>query len=551
VKAGLLAALATLAVAARGSAAPPADLLLLNGKVFTADPAHPWAEAIAIRGERIVAVGERAAVEREAGRGVRRLDLGGRVVIPGINDAHAHVGPELPGTPIAVKGMEPSFDDVLAAVREAAAAAPAGGSLKGEVGWTALSDPRATRAALDEAAGGRPVVLECWTGHDGLVSSAVLRAAGIGEESWNPPGGFYGHLTGTRTLSGALHEYALWRLTRRLRSEVPAEQAVRDVHAFEQQALRFGITSVQDMSNALRRDAFVRLLAQARPILRWRVITFPMVEPSQPDLDEGPEVPAHPTPLVTVSGTKWILDGTPVEARALMRDAYADPAGRYGQGNFRPESVLAAIRRAGADPLLLHAVGDRIIAQVIASMQQLGGEATWRPRRLRIEHGDGLMPDLVDSARRLGIVVVQNPSHFTIGDVLSRRYKPEVRARFQPLRSLIAAGIPLALGSDGPVNPYLNLMFATTHPARPDEAIDREQAVAAYTRGSAYAEFAEGEKGTLAPGMLADLAVLSQDVFAVPPGDLPKTESVLTLVGGKVVYDAGVISSHAKGASLD
>src|SRR5206468_49429 len=171
--------------AARGSAAPPADLLLLNGKVFTADPAHPWAQAIAIRGERIVAVGERAAVEREAGRGVRRLDLGGRVVIPGINDAHAHVGPELPGTPIAR----------------------------------------------------------------------------IGEESWNPPGGFYGHLTGTRTLSGALHEYALWRLTRRLRSEVPAEQAVRDLHAFEQQALRFGITSVQDMSNGLRRDAFVRLLA--------------------------------------------------------------------------------------------------------------------------------------------------------------------------------------------------------------------------------------------------------------------------------------------------
>jgi predicted amidohydrolase YtcJ len=113
----------------------------------------------------------------------------------------------------------------------------------------------------------------------------------------------------------------------------------------------------------------------------------------------------------------------------------------------------------------------------------------------------------------------------------------------QPLRSLLAAGIPVALGSDGPMNPYLNIMVASLHPDRPDEAITREEAVKAYTLTSAYAAFAETEKGSLTPGKLADLAVLSQDIFTVAPPDLPKTESVFTLVGGKAVHDAGVLKN--------
>jgi len=109
------------------------------------------------------------------------------------------------------------------------------------------------------------------------------------------------------------------------------------------------------------------------------------------------------------------------------------------------------------------------------------------------------------------------------------------------LRSLLEAGIPIAIGSDGPLNPYLNIMFAVIHPVRPSEAITREQAVEAYTRGSAFAELAEQDKGTIAKGRLADLAVLSQDIFTVRVNDLPATKSVLTVVGGKVVYDAGVL----------
>lgn len=120
-------------------------------------------------------------------------------------------------------------------------------------------------------------------------------------------------------------------------------------------------------------------------------------------------------------------------------------------------------------------------------------------------------------------------------------------ATFQPLRSLLAAGVPLALGSDGPASPFLNILLAVTHPVTPGEAITREQAVEAYTRGSAWVEFAEREKGTLAPGMLADLAVLSQDIFTVEPARLPATASVLTIVGGRVVYDAAGTNRQRSG----
>jgi predicted amidohydrolase YtcJ len=158
----------------------------------------------------------------------------------------------------------------------------------------------------------------------------------------------------------------------------------------------------------------------------------------------------------------------------------------------------------------------------------------WEGKRLRFEHGDGLFPDLLPLVKALGIVVVQNPAHFSGfgegGEKLS-----------QPLHSLLEAGIPIALGSDGPVNPYLNIMLAVIHSNHHAEALSREQALIAYTRGSAYAEFEEQNLGTLGPGKLADLAVLSQDIFSVSLDELPKTRSLLTLVGGRTVYDAGLL----------
>lgn len=140
-------------------------------------------------------------------------------------------------------------------------------------------------------------------------------------------------------------------------------------------------------------------------------------------------------------------------------------------------------------------------------------------------------------AAALGVVVVQNPAHLLLAEVMSKRLG-DCGGTCQPLKSLLQGGVAVALGSDGPLNPFLGMMAATIHPTTPREALTREEAVLAYTRGAAFAEFAESEKGTLAAGMQADLAVLTQDVFTVAPDALPATEAWLTMIGGQIVYTA-------------
>jgi predicted amidohydrolase YtcJ len=214
--------------------------------------------------------------------------------------------------------------------------------------------------------------------------------------------------------------------------------------------------------------------------------------------------------------------------------------------DFPPQEIRAILQEAlqqNTQPLL-HAVGDRSAEALLNEMEATGGAATWSQRRLRVEHGDGLMPDLIPRAKKLGVIVVENPIHFTLGELLQRRYGPERTAVFQPFRSLLDAGIPLVIASDGGpgapnLNPYLNLMLAAGYPGKPKESLSLEQALTAYTRTAAYAEFAEKDKGTLEPGKFADLAVLSQDIFKIPPPELPKTASLLTIVGGKIAYSSG------------
>lgn len=531
--------------AAPAAAADKPDLILAGGKIFTADPARPWAEALAIAGDRIVAVGTSAEVRALAGTGTRVIELQRRVVVPGFNDAHTHVGPGLgPGVSLSLGSNDPSLADVTKVLATEAARAPAGTWLRGEIGARVLDDPAATRATLDPITPNHPVLLTAWTGHGGLLDTAALRALGVADEEPDPPGGWFGRTRGTSQLSGVAHEYALWRLERRLGERVARVDAVANVRGYVQEALKLGITSVQDMGTALAAPALADLLREAGAPLRWRVMRFSLERPSADDASEGKG--RDDKDGVVVWGRKWILDGTPIERLAVTRRPYADRPAWTGRLDFPPEEIHAAIERARRDreQVMLHVAGDAAAAAALSALEASGGPEVWRPLRPRFEHGDGLAPDLVARAAALGVTVVQNPSHFTIPEVMFARFGYENVATFQPMKSLLAAGVPLAIGSDGPPSPFLNILFAVTHPTNRREALTREQAVTAYTRGSAWAELAETEKGTLAPGMLADLAVLSQDVFTVEEGRLPETASVLTVIGGRVVYDAPMTSTE-------
>jgi predicted amidohydrolase YtcJ len=519
------------------------DLILLNGRIFTSDSGHPYVQALAVRGDRIVAVGTSESIVSLAGPQTKRLDLGGRLVIPGINDAHYHCDIDPFHFQLRFKSMDPTWREVTDELTAAEAKAPKGILVAGEIGPTALNDPQATRASLDKLAPQHPVILRTWSQHAGILNSAGLAKLGVKEDEPDPLGGRLVRSADGK-LTGLAYEYAAFRLDLRLSAMATDEEALQQMRDFFHQAVRFGITSVQEMSMSGGAERCVSLFAKAPSPIRVRLMRMPGTIAKGRDRREGRSLPRHPAPLITVSGTKWVLDGTPIESSAAMRKPYTDRPSSSGWLNFNEKEMEAMLREslANDDPLLVHIVGDRTTETFLDAMEATGGKGVWAKRRIRIEHGDGIMPDLIARAKEMGVIVVQNPTHFTIHELFLKRYGPARTEQMQPLRSLLNAGIPLALGSDGPNNPYLNIMLASIYPGKPSEAITREQAVVAYTLGSAYAEFAEKDKGSLEPGKWADLAVLSQDIFRVPPDEMPKTESVLTMVGGKIVYDAKVVT---------
>lgn len=537
-----LALAAPLVLSCARPAAEP-ELVLHNGRIFTADSALPFVEAIVIQGERIIAVGANAEMLSLAGESARRVDLGGKTVVPGFNDAHDHIVPEAIGVTFAT-GTSPLPDPAFALVRDSltrlVARTPPGTWLRTYVGERVLSDRTARRAAIDAVAPDHPVELLAWTGHGMVFNSQALAALGVGEEALDPLGGRYERGADGR-LTGLVEEYAGYASWRR--AETATDSAIAAAfQARGSQTGPFGITSIQNMVTGMPPDVVARVIATVELPYRLRLIPLPLTTTAGRDLAPWPVLRAASSPRIAVSGVKWILDGTPVERLAALRSPYSDRPGWFGRLNFPPDTLRAILREAAQDGQqpILHAVGDSAIGLALQLMTEVAPDSVWQRLRPRIEHGEGLSPDQLPLARRLGVILVQNPSHFDLGGTTARdRYGRDRLPILQPMRSALAAGIPVAIGSDGPLSPFLNLMLAVLHPNNPAEALSMEQAVTAYTAGSAYAEHAEGQKGRLMPGLAADLAVLSQDIFTVPPPGLLGTTSLLTLVGGRVVHDPG------------
>jgi predicted amidohydrolase YtcJ len=534
--AGMSLAIAfTLASAAQPVSSP--DIAIVNARVYTGDAVRPWAEAVSLTGNRIAAVGTTVEIKTTGAK--RTIDAAGRLLIPGFNDAHVHPGamPEatrLEGPPAVER--DPTLDEVIARIRIAAAKTPPGRWIVGQIGAAVLDDPRATRETLDPLTTDRPLMLAAWTGHGSIFNSAALRVLGIGETEADPPGGFFGRQADGTTLTGLAHEYASDVLRRRM-SMLPGRDAqVKAFAAFAAVAASFGITTVQAMMTAYPAEEAAPWIAAANLPVRMRLIDFPMTA-----MKEWREPASHrvriSSPMVTISGTKWIVDGTPVERLALLRQPYADAPKTRGRANFSDVDLREFLHRAfdAREQPMFHAVGDGAINIVLDALQYTGG-VRWAALRPRIEHGDMLRSEDFARAARMGVVLVQNPSHFMIAPVIQQRFGPARSARTDLVKAAIVANVPFAIGSDGVINPFLNIMFAAMNPTNPSQALTVEQAVAAYTRGSAFAEMAERQKGTIAAGMLADMALLSQDIFKTPIPDLPTTTSVLTIVNGRIVH---------------
>lgn len=524
------------------SAAPPRpDTVLLNGKVFTANDAQPWAQALAIAGDRVVAVGDSATIQALAGPSTRRLDLGGRTVVPGFNDAHQHIEITPPATDLVLPD-EPTLVQVEAAIKTALASAPAGQLLRGIIGQTAWGDPAFSRDWLDRIAPTTPVWMTGFTGHGVLLNSAALALVDITESVTDVEGGRFGRDERGR-LNGRLEETAGEWAERLLTIKAGPAAAVSRYRAVAAEALGYGITTIQLIADPLPIADTSKRLVEANSPIRWKAYRFPMRQAGGETSDSRPTLPPQPTGRIDLRGMKWIIDGTPIERLAYMREPYADAPESRGRLNL-PQSRIAEFvgwAYGSEDPLLVHAIGDAAIDAYLTALEKTGRPEVWRSKRPRLEHGDMLSDDLLARAKALGVVVVMNPLHFMFPDVYLARLGPARKAWMQPLKTLLDRGIPLAIGSDGPMNPFMNVLWAATHATNPSQALTREQAVIAYTRGSAFAEFTERQKGQLAVGMLADLAVLSADLFTATPEQIGTITSVLTMVGGQPVHDTGVI----------
>jgi predicted amidohydrolase YtcJ len=512
------------------------DIILTNGKIFTSNHKQLYAEAVAIKGNKIVSVGNNAAISKLASPSTKKINLEGKTVVPGFNDAHYHHNPYYSGytIPFPEDGSEPSWQQLKDSITTAVRLQPRGTFISATMGIDVGTDTSINRHVLDQLAPDHPLIIGAYWGHVTYFNTAAIKALGISETEPDIRGGMLGRFPGTNQLNGRAYEHAgTWLQLKKPSNESLFLASLKDLG---NQSAYFGVTSIQNMCTGASPQQFLAMLKKQPLPIRFRIISWGEIDRNGKLMIPGAGIKTTNQSTVTRTGTKWLLDGTPIERLAWYSTEYKDQPGWKGGLDFSKQDVrriLAELSQRKDQPMF-HVVGDSTIDFML---QELGKSPnTWKNRRVRFEHGDGLLPASYAKAKNLGIIVVQNPSHFTIVPVLNQRYGSMLLQHAEPVKSLLQAGIPVALGSDGPLNPFLNIMFACMHPFRPSEALTVEEAVIAYTKTSAYAEM-QDNKGMIAPGQLADLAVLSNDIFTMPLQQLPATHSVLTMVNGKIVFN--------------
>ena len=455
----LLILLLSLAVAGPpAAAAEKADVILYNGKVFTSDTAHLWAQAVAVKGHRIQAVGGNAEVLALAGPGTRLLDLKGRVVIPGLNDAHVHVAGAAGACCSTSRFHSRSRADgrtrCSALIAPAAAAtSPPGTWLLGHGGHQRSATTPGEPLALDQVAPES-------SGHarssgPGTGCSSIPRGCGpctSPETAAIRSAATTSAFPGTDGVNGVVHEYAEHRIRRRFAQRLSDAQIAAHLSGLRPAGAALGFTSVQDMSIGLPHERSVEILGPVEPRPALAVDLLPA------DARRGLPSSEHITrALVTASGIKWIADGTPIERLAFMTEPYADRPDPAAGSTSRAERLQAHLMERGLtgrprkSQLLFHCVGDG--ADRHAARRDGGhrrpGRALAQPPHPHRARRPALPLRTSSRARDLGVVVVQNPTHLALARCSPSAYSPQVFGELEPLRSLLEAGIPLALGTDG------------------------------------------------------------------------------------------------------
>lgn len=512
------------------SVAQKADIILFNGKIFTSDTSKLFVEALAIKGNKILATGNNQAIKNLSTAKTKKIDLKGKTVVPGFNDAHDHLGWLIPTgksfiTEFSVPGI--SKTAVIDSLSKLVKTASPGQWVYGTIGLNVLKDTSIRRRLLDSIVPQNPVMLAIIWGHGMVLNSKALKLINVSDYSPDPLGGWYERMPKTKYITGALYEYAQFPAWQALTISEP-DNLIKALRSHADEEIKLGITTVQNMSSTLQGNAARRFFKIADLPVRTRIIPMPSTNKGR-NLAEWNNTNTQPASLTYVSGIKYVIDGTSLEQTALMTKPYTNRIDWYGRLDFPIDTIKQILNEAlnSHTQLCMHIVGDSSTKIILHLMKEMASNEKWKNKRVRIEHGVGIIsPSVIKDVKDLGIVIVHTPQY----------------GMRSPLRTWMSMGIPVAIGPDALINPFLNIMFVTTQQTKTEENITREQAVIAYTLGSAYAEFAENYKGTLTPGKFADIAVLSQDIFTIAAQQLPATHSVITIINGKIVY----IDEHDK-----
>jgi predicted amidohydrolase YtcJ len=543
---------------AADDSAKPADTIFINGDIYTqAIPAR--AQAIAVSAGKILAVGSDEVNLKLKGKNTQIVDLGGHFVMPGFNDAHLHLASGgFEKMNVNLVGSQ-SLQEMQHRIGLRVNHATEGEWIVGR-GWDHtlwLGQALPTRQQIDVMTNGHPAIFVRVDGHIAIANTAALKAAGITAQTAAPEGGKIDHdAQGEPT--GILREGAQGLVFAKVPPPTPDQRR----HAAElalADAAQWGITSAQDNSSWEDFLVYEDLEREGKLTLRiseWLPFNDPVYV-----LQQHRAHHAADDPMLHTAMLKGFMDGSLGSRTAALLAPYSDDPGNSGLPQYDQATLnkLASERVAAGFQLGFHAIGDRAaqmaldaFANAVSNSEAHAAFGSKSPHdfRFRIEHDQVIAPDQFALYMKLGVVASVQPSHLlTDMNWAVDRIGPERGKTSYPWKQFLDNGVPLAFGTDYPVepiNPFRGIYAAVTRKNEagtreyhPEQKLTIQQALAAYTTGSAYAQFAEAEKGTLAPGMLADFVVLDRDLTKVAASEILKTQVLRTVVGGKVVYETG------------
>jgi predicted amidohydrolase YtcJ len=528
------------------------NLIIVNANIHTMDPGRPHADAVAISGNRIAALGSSDEIRALAGSDTRVIDAGGRLVLPGFNDAHVHF---LSG------GFSLSNVDLRDAKSPEAMAARladfARNTPKGR--WIVGGDwdhekwpgaPLPTRQMIDAATPNHPVFINRLDGHMALANSLALKLAGLTSKTKDVPGGLIvrdqkGEPTGV--LKDAAED-----LVERVIPPRSFDEKHAAARAATHYAASLGVTSLTDMSAGedvglfqymLDRGELKTRIYAIRSIVSWEVLRKAGVRA------------AFGSDMLRIGGLKGFADGSLGSTTAFFFEPYNDAPKTRGLlfDQMLPEGIMLkrvqAADEAGLQ-VMIHAIGDEANYRILEIYKSVAASNGNRDRRFRIEHAQHLRPSEIPRFGSQKIIASMQPYHAADdGRWCEKRIGPERAKGTYAFKTLLDTGAVLAFGSDwtvAPLNPLEGIKAAVTrqtldgkHPDGwiPEQKLSVDEAVRAYTFGSAYAEFAEAVKGSLRPGMLADFVMLDRDIYTIEPSQIDQTRVLTTIIDGKVVFD--------------